>query len=157
MELYGTLKKDTLEKLYAFCAYQERCKQDVIKKLNKLEITERYHEEYLNHLQEEKFLDESRFVRSFIRGKLRSNQWGKRKISFALKQKAVKESLIQEGLEAVEEQTYFEIAMAVAEKKLRSIKEKEAWKRKQKLYAYLAQKGFESYLISNVIDEILKK
>lgn len=151
----GEFQQDILDKLYAFCAYQERCKQDIEKKLAKLQIDNHYHDLYIKHLEDEKFLNEERYVQFYVRGKLKGNKWGKKKIRFMLTQKNIPNSLIEQAFSSLDDANYQEIALALAEKKNRSIKEENEWKRKQKLYAYLAQKGFEHYVISQAIEEIL--
>lgn len=154
MELFGMFKQDILEKLYSFCAYQERCIQDVQKKLDKLGIEEKYHKIYIHHLQEERFLNEERFVQHFVKSKLQGNKWGKRKIEFALKQKQVDELMIQNALNDLDEEQSNEILFSLAEKKNRSLKEPDQWKRQQKLFAYLAQKGFYPDEINRAIEQL---
>lgn len=154
MKLFGLFKEDILEKLYAFCAYQERCIQDVKKKLIKLNIEDTHHEEYIRHLQEERFLDEERFTKYFVKSKLEGNKWGKRKIEFALKQKQVDELMIQNALNDLDEDQSNEILSSLAEKKNRSLKEPDQWKRKQKIFAYLAQKGFYPEEIKQAINQL---
>ena len=154
MDFAGSLRNDVLEKLMAFCAYQDRCKQDVVKKLNKLEVPTQHQQGYIAQLVEEKFIDESRFTRAFIKGKLNQNKWGKRKIKYALQQKKIPDYLIVEGFEQIEEDSYFLLAVKVAKKKQRSLKETDTWKRKQKIQAYLAQKGFEFDVIKRAVSEV---
>lgn len=154
MELYGSLKNDILEKLYAFCAYQERCTQDIKKKLLKLSIEETYHAEYIAHLEQERFLDEERFVRFFVKSKLKGNKWGRRKIQFSLRQKGVADSLIDLVLDEMDDVEVETIVFELAQKKNRSLKETDLWKRKQKIFAYLAQKGFQSSEIKGAIEKL---
>lgn len=154
MKLFGIFKQDVLEKLYSFCAYQERCIQDVQKKLDKLNIDEQHHQEYIKHLQEERFLDEERFTKHFVKSKLQGNKWGKRKIEFALKQKQIQDALIQDALEEIDNEQTNDILLSLAKKKNQALKEPDKWKRKQKIFAYLAQKGFYSDEIKQAIEQL---
>jgi len=157
MENYGKLKQDVIEKLYHFCAYQERCKQDVTKKLDKLEIPKEHQDWYINHLEEERYLNESRYVEYFSKSRLNGNKWGKRKIANHLKQKGLPEELITIGLNNLPNDTYNEIALKLAKKKYRSVKGKTDWDKKQKVFAYLAQKGFDFDLIKDVTKHLSER
>lgn len=77
-------KAEALEKLRHFCAWQERSIQQVLQKMQRLELQEDWKEEMVATLQEEKYLDPERFARSFVRGKSRMKGWGPAKIKSAL-------------------------------------------------------------------------
>ena len=73
---YVSLDK-ALQKLQRYCAYQDRCHQEVRAKLLSLGVYGDEMEEIIVSLIEDKFLDEERFARSFARGKFRLKQWGR--------------------------------------------------------------------------------
>jgi len=60
-----------LAKLRHYCAYQERCHQEVRSKLLKLGVRGYDLELIISELIEENFLNEERFARSYARGKFR--------------------------------------------------------------------------------------
>ncbi len=155
MESHGKLIEDVLEKLYHFCAYQERCKQDVKKKLNKLEIPIKHQAWYIAHLEEQRFLDEARYVDYFVKSRTSGNQWGARKIAFALKQKGIPDELIQSGLEQLSEEDTYNRIYTLAKKKYRSVKGKNAWEKQQKVFSFLLQKGFEYDIVKQVIQKVI--
>ena len=155
MEIGGELKNDILSKLYRFLTYQERCTQDIKRKLNQLDIPEHYHSDYIQHLVEENYLNEERFCQSFAESKLRSNKWGKKKVLFALRKKGIDSNLIDEVLEGFPKNEYKEIALQLAQKKNRTITTDDQWKRKQRIYNYLAQKGFENEVIRATLEQVL--
>ncbi len=155
MNLHGELQSEVLEKLYAFCAYQERCKQDIGNKLKKLDIPEEYWSFYITQLENERFLDEGRFVRFYIAAKIRGNKWGRIKIHYMLKQKQVEPSLIERGLLEINQEQYYSNALQLGQKKWRSLQKDDDWKKKQKTYQFLAQRGYESSLIQNVIEDLM--
>ena len=71
-------------KIMRYCAYQERCIQEVEHKLHNLGCPPRQIPAYLCYLSEEDFLKESRYAELFVRGKVNNNKWGPRKIEMAL-------------------------------------------------------------------------
>ncbi len=112
---------DLQKKLERFCAYQERCKQDVLRKIadlrRKEEINGKDIEEAISYLQEENFINENRYARLFAVSKLRQKQWGKYKIKAHLRAKNISQEDIQEALNAINESEYENIKQKLMEKK----------------------------------------
>ena len=90
-------KEQALQKLKHYCAYQERCHNDVKEKLYKLGVWKKEHDEIIAALIEENYLNEERFAIAYAGGKFRINSWGRVKIKYALKQKQVSEYCIKKA------------------------------------------------------------
>jgi regulatory protein len=130
------------EKLTAFCAYQERCKKDVVQKMRKLEIVPEDQAEYIERLIEENFLNEHRFVRSYVNAHIKKH-WGKNKIKAGLYNKQIKSDLIKEYLNSVENENYEQKINDVVALKWPKIKGETLHQRKAKLIQHLMGKGYE--------------
>lgn len=149
---------DVKESITNYCLYQERSHKEVKNKLYELGCTTPEVEEHLVDLVSKGVLNEERFARAVARGKFRMKQWGRRKIIEQLRQQQVSEFCIKRGLTEIDEAEYEEVAMKLAEKKLAELKkEKNIFIRKQKIYRYLVQKGYESNIATMTINEILKR
>ena len=134
-----------LEKLQRFCAYQERCHSDVLKKIKSLGIHASKTDHYIQELCDLGFLNENRFVESFINGKIQQKKWGKKKITFHLKQKGIDSNLIKFWIDQIDDKTYQEQLKKLFErKKLELERETNQFKKNQKIYRFLIQKGFDS-------------
>jgi regulatory protein len=147
-------KYDALEKLQRYCAYQDRCHQQVRKKLLDLGIYGDELEEIIAELIEEKFLDEERFARSYVRGKFRINKWGKIRIRQELKKRQISDYCIRKGMEEIPEEDYLEQIREVILKKEATLKEEDDYKRKHKLAAYAFGRGYEAELIWSIIEKL---
>ncbi|WP_281613738.1 regulatory protein RecX [Flammeovirga sp. SubArs3] len=150
--------KQILPKIAAYCSYQDRCKQEITNRLLKWEYPEEDIEEVLAWLKDNKFWDESRYAASFVRGKFRGNKWGKRKISMALYQKGVEQSIGKEALNTeIKDEEYYEMALEIARKKVNQLIGKSDEKHiiKGKALQYLAGKGFESEVCFNAVEDVL--
>ncbi len=95
-------ESQALSKVAAYCSKAERSESDVRKKLDAWELQEEAQKRIIDRLKKEKFLDEKRFARSFIKDKVRFNKWGKAKIVFELKKKNVKQSIIDECVSEID-------------------------------------------------------
>lgn len=68
---------EILKRLEYFCAYQERCEYDVLEKIKKLGLEgPEKTQPFIKRLQKEGFLDQKRFVDSYIMGKVSIKKWG---------------------------------------------------------------------------------
>ncbi len=84
---------EIMTKMERFCAWQERCENDVRKKLTSFHLSESQEDAVIKLLRENNFLDEERFVEVFVRGKVRVG-WGVQKIVAALRTKRIPAELI---------------------------------------------------------------
>ena len=147
------MKGDDLifDKLCSYCAYQERCVSEVKDKLRQWKIDDDKAEKIIARLIEENFLNEERFARVFAGGKFRINKWGRAKISYELQRKQVPGHIIQLGLEEIGDEEYIEALKDLLVKKSREIKEKDGFKKKQKLISFGVQKGYEYELVRKAV------
>lgn len=148
----GTEK--ALQKIRHFCSYQERSHQEVKDKLYSFGLYKDEVETLLSQMIEENYLNEERYAVAFAGGKFRVRQWGRVKIKYELKQKRVSDYCIKKGLASIDADDYEKTLEKLFEDKNASLRsEKNIFIKKQKIQAYLMQKGFEP----NLISEYLKK
>lgn len=142
------------KKLEYYCVYQDRCHQEVEKKLSEFRLIPEARELIIIHLIQNDFLNEQRFAQSFARGKFRIKKWGKRRITQELKMRNITEYNIKSAMKEIDPEEYRETLYILSNAKLQSLKESNTYIKKQKLYQYLYRKGFESDLIQEVIKSI---
>jgi regulatory protein len=75
----------------------------------------------------------------------------------ALKNKGITETLIQKVLREIDPNQYIEELRFSIQKKARTLKESDPWKRAGKLKQYLIGKGFEPELVFKEVDAFLKE
>lgn len=147
--------EEALLKAMNYCVYQDRCHQEIEKKLNDLGMFEDAKAYIITKLIEEDFLNEERFARSYARGKFRIKKYGRLRISRELKTKDISAYNIKAGLSEIDDEDYLKTLRQISEQKLNTIKEPNAYKKRQKLYQHLAYKGYETDLIYEVINDLL--
>lgn len=143
--------EEILKSLRSYCAYQERSIYDAEKKLSDLAIKEQDVQMLIDTLKEEGYLDQDRFVRSFVRGKIKIKKWGRNKIFASLKAKRVEPDLISEALWEIDEEEYMENLHSLLNKKRREMSSNNK-SEKLKLYRYLMSKGYEGDLVYQEIN-----
>ena len=142
-----------LDKMAKYCAYQERCTKDVTDKLKTFDIPETDKKEILDYLTDNRFVDDERFARSFVRGKINQSGWGVNKIRFHLMQKDIDKELIDEALGQTDEEVYRQRLIDILKTKSKTVKAASDYEKKRKLAAYAIQKGFEPSLVWEVVKE----
>lgn len=136
-------KEEALIKARTFCNYRDRCHQEVRDKLYKMGLWKRDVEAIMLQLMDENLLNEERYARSFVRGYFSTKQWGKRKITYALRQKQIHDRLIQIAMKEIDEEDYVKTIDRLIEKKMGLLKEGAALERRTKVMNYLVQKGYD--------------
>jgi regulatory protein len=150
-------KEQALQKLRQYCAYQERSHSEVQQKLWDIKARRAEHDEIIAALIEEDYLNEERFALQYVGGKFRMKDWGRKKIYYALKEKKVSEYNIKKALKGINEEDYRKTLQELAEKKYQSLKGEQYLVRKKKTMDYLLQKGFESELLTPVVNALSGK
>ncbi|GAA4352490.1 regulatory protein RecX [Hymenobacter saemangeumensis] len=145
---------EALQKIAAFCAYQERTQKEVEQKLKSYGLDEDEAGEIIIRLSREKLLDEERFAKAFVRGHYRHKKWGRRRIVQELKQKGISEFCIKAGMKEIDGDEYYQNLLDLLEKKDRQEKEKNPRARRQKISVFLTGKGYEQDLIKMALDEL---
>lgn len=146
--------KDAIHKIEHFCAYQERCHDEVMQKLRAMKMDSNEIDEILAHLIKENYLNESRFACSFARGKHRIKFWGKVRIVNELKFRNISTYNINLALKEITPEEYDTSFNALAERNWHSIKESNGLKKRKKCCDFLLRKGYESNLVYEKVKEL---
>ena len=140
-----------LDKMAKYCAYQERCVKDVREKLKTFDLPDEEKAKILDYLLDNRFVNDERFAKSFVRGKVNQSGWGLNKIRFHLMQKGIAKELIDEALGQTDEEVYRQRLVDILKAKAKTVKAENDFEKKRKLAAYALQKGFESNLVWEVL------
>jgi regulatory protein len=144
-----------LAKAQNICAKQEKCKADIRKKLYEWKTPAEDIENILDKLVDDKFIDENRYTGYFVRDRYKLNKWGRIKIVYSLKQKQIAQSIIDKAISTINEDEYEEILHEELKKKLRSLKNEEKHKLKEKLLRFSTGRGYETELSLTQISRLL--
>lgn len=140
------------------CSRSEQCESELVRKLFNWGISKSEQGEIMDHLKENKFVDDARFARSFARDKARFSAWGPIKIKAELFKRKIPESYIKEAIAGVEPSVWKEGILKCARVKAKNLdfSGEEAYGNRQKLFRYLISRGFPSSLSTKAISFILR-
>lgn len=134
--------KKGLSKAMKLCSGRELCADDIYARLKKWSISKEYFDTIIIQLRKEKFIDDERFVRSFVKDKFNINGWGKEKIRYELSSKGLSENLINISLSEIDETKYLALLENILEQKRRGIKATSEYEMKGKLIRFAQGRGF---------------
>lgn len=135
-------EQQALMKLTALCSGAEHCSYEMTEKMRRWEIDEETQARIMEYLTNEKYVDDSRFCRAFIREKMRFNKWGRRKIEMALFQKRIDKKMASEALDEVDNGEYTAILRPMLRQKERSVKANSEYEKNMKLIKFAMSRGF---------------
>ena len=155
MKDFFTIKQAT-QKLEHYCAYQDRCHEEVVQKLRTMKMDADEIDTIIVQLIADNFLNEERFACTYARGKHRIKHWGKIRIVNELKFRKISETLIKIALKEINDIEYFEMFDELTEKHWQTIVEKNVLKKRKKFCDYFLRKGWENNLIYQKVQELEK-
>jgi regulatory protein len=112
----------------------------------------------LDRLVAQGFVDDASYARQVARAKVLSGGVSRRKVVTELRKRGVSSEVADEAIDATLSEVELDeygAALAAAQKRLRALSSLDAAKRRQRLYAFLARRGYESDVIRKVLGEVL--
>jgi regulatory protein len=152
--MIGTKKityKEALNRLMYLCSRTEKSSYDIRKKLAEWQLDEEA-DKIIHLLSKENFIDDSRYARAFAVDKVRLNKWGIIKVRYLLKVRQIASSDIEKAIGLINYEEYRKLVFTELSMKKSTLKIKDPYKLKTKLYAFGNQRGYESNLINEFIE-----
>ena len=147
-----------LQKAMWYCSFQERCQLDLENRFKAWHVEKSNWDKLLDALIDDNYLNEQRYVEAFVRGKFRIKKWGKNKIKMGLMAKRIyNELLVNNAFETeIDELEYLDTLNNLIIQKSNLLTEPDLIVKRDKLYRYLLNKGFESEIISTQLTDYLQ-
>lgn len=138
--------------LSALCAQAEHCQWEMTEKMRRWELTEEAQARVMQRLVSERYVDDERYARAFVKDKVRYNKWGRRKVEQALWQKHIDESVRQQVLDEVDDDEYICILRPMLQQKRKSTKASSDYELNGKLIKFAMSRGFTMDIIKQCIN-----
>lgn len=149
-------ESQALAKVAAYCSKAERSEFDIRRKLQGWGLEEDTISNIVKRLKLEKFLNDERFCRAFIKDKLKFNKWGKTKIIFELRRKQISRDIIETCFSEFDFSEFDEQLASILKSKIKSIKAKDDYEKRTKLIRFALGRGFSLEQTKKILDTILE-
>ena len=145
--------QEAQKKLERYCAYQERCHQEVVQKLKSLNIIPVAIDQIISELITNNYLNETRFAQAYVRGKFRHKKWGKIRIQSQLKLRQISLWNIKKAMEEIPYEEYLKTFDELFNKFWIQYKQKDLFLCQKKVVDRLQYRGWENELIFKAINQ----
>lgn len=138
--------------LAALCAQAEHCQWEMLEKMRRWELSDEAQARVMERLVKERYVDDERYARAFVKDKIHYNKWGRRKVEQALWQKHIDDDIRQRVLDEVDDDEYLSILRPLLQQKRKSTKAQSDYELNQKLIRFALGRGFTFDIIRLCIE-----
>ena len=138
--------------LAAICAQAEHCEQEMRDKMKRWELDETVQNRIIERLIKERYIDNERYARAFVKDKIRYNKWGRRKVQQGLWMKRIDANIQQQVLDEIDEKEYLDVLRPLLKQKRKNTKASSDYELNQKLVRFALGRGFSFDIIRQCLD-----
>jgi regulatory protein len=138
--------------LAAMCAQAEHCEQEMRDKMKRWGIDPDAQDRIVARLVKERYVDNERYARAFVKDKIRYNKWGRRKVMQALWMKRIDDDIQRSVLDEIDDKEYIDVLVPLLKQKRKTIKAKSDYELNQKLVRFALSRGFDFSIIRQCMD-----
>ena len=145
-------EQEALFRLTALCSQAEHCSYEMTEKMRKWQISDEAQARIMQHLVEERYIDDERFCRYFVKDKIRYNKWGRRKVEQALWAKHIDSDISKAILDEVDDEEYINILRPMIKSRRKQMKDMSEYEANARLMRWAIGRGFTFDIIRQCID-----
>ena len=138
--------------LAQLCARSEHCQHELTEKMRRWGMSDEAQARVMARLVGERYVDDERYARAFVRDKIRYNKWGRRKVEQGLWAKHIDDDIRERVLGEVGDDEYLSVLRPLLQQKRRSVKADSDYELNQKLVKFALSRGFTFDIIRQCID-----
>ncbi len=145
-------EQEALFKLSALCSQAEHSSGEMKEKMRRWQLPPDAQERIMQRLLAEKYVDDERYCRFFVRDKMRFCGWGRRKIEQALHMKGVSADTAASQLDEITADEWAETLRPLIAAKRRSVKAQSDYELRAKLMRFAMGRGFTMDVVRMCMD-----
>lgn len=150
------MKEKTEQEAYlqltALCAQAEHCQQEMRDKMKRWDIDPAVQDRIITRLVKERYVDDERYARAFVKDKIRYNKWGRRKVQQGLWLKHIDADIQERVLSEVDDSEYLSILRPLLKQKAKGIRAENDYERNQRLVRFALGRGFTFDIIRQCLN-----
>ena len=141
-------------RLAALCARAEHCTGEMREKMWRWGIAEDAQQRIVDYLVANKYVDDERFCRMFVRDKITYNRWGRRKVEQALMAKRISSDVYKPVLDEVAAEDFTAVLRPLLDSKRRTLKAATDYELNMKLIKFALSRGFDMETIRKCLTDV---
>lgn len=145
-------EQEAYQRLAALCARSEHCEWEMTEKMKRWQVDPSLWQVVTDRLKKERYIDDERYTRAFVKDKTVYNRWGRRKVEQALRQKHISDDIQERVLSEVDDDTYLAALRPLLEQKRRQTHAASDFELKQKLVRFALGRGYTYDIIGKCIE-----
>ena len=138
-------------------SYRSRSANEVRRRLLLKGYAEDVVDEALLALSQVDLINDERFSRDWVAGRLEQKPMGKVRIAWELRQKGVAQDLVEQAVETVDSETEYELALGLIQRKIRHSGSGVSHDERRRLAQFLRRRGFSWDVTNRVLGEIVSE
>ena len=138
--------------LAALCAQAEHCQQEMLDKMKRWGLDDEARQRVTARLVKERYVDDERYARAYVKDKVRYQKWGRRKIQQGLWQKRIDDDIQQRALDDIDDEEYLSVLRPLLKQKRKSTKADSDYELNRKLVRFALGRGFTFDIIRLCLD-----
>ncbi len=142
-----------LSRLTGRCALAEYCVADVRRMMSRWQLPEGAEGRIISRLLGERYIDEERYARAFVRDKFRYNHWGLVRIEQELRHRGIDHDIIASALTEIDTDTSIDALRHILQTKRRQVTGRSESDIRAKLIRFALSRGFSYSQINAVMGE----
>lgn len=135
--------EQALASLMRLCAKAERSSGDALRLMHRWGLADADARRVLDRLQKDRFIDDSRYAKAFVREKMNLSGWGAYKIGATLRTKGIAQQIITQAMEQLDGTDMQERLSGLIARRLRTLRTKSPYDARAKLVRYAISQGYD--------------
>ena len=144
--------QEAFSRLASLCAKSEHCEHDMTEKMRLWGVDADTQAQVMEKLVSGRYVDDERYARAFVRDKIRYGKWGRRKIGQALRMKRINDDIVDDILDAIDDEEYLNVLRPIVKQKLRTTHAANDYELRMKVTKYVLGRGFTLDIIRQCLD-----
>ena len=150
-------KKIARQKALKILSMASKTKKEIYQKLKQRGFSEESIKYAMDFIEENNFINEEDIATMLVDGSYSKKKYSKRTITSKLRQKGISSDVINRATQDMDDEEEYQNALYFAKKKMKSIKETDKYKIRNKLGSALSYRGFDYDTINKVTQELLQE
>lgn len=146
--------KRALSSAFKHMSVSEKTEKQIVTHLLRKEFSQAVTQRVITRLKELNYIDDLTFAKNFVE---HTSGKGKRAVIFKLREKGVPDSIINEVIANMSEDSQLESAIELLKKQLPKLSKYEGYEKKRRLNDFLLRRGFDWSVAAEAIEKCLEE